>query len=98
MKHIDDENGFADREQSPVAFRRSVREFQQEVIEKLGRLEAMMDMLVGGSQPGRMKMAEDRIRALENSDIRRGVYDRVVSAVIAAMVSAGIAMHDHFVK
>lgn len=97
MKHIDDENGFGERE-SPIVFRMGVREFQREVIVKLGRLEAMMEMLVGGSQPGRMKIAEDRIRALEDHDIRRGVYDRVVSAVIAAVVSAGIAMHDHFFK
>jgi hypothetical protein len=48
MKHIDDENGFGEREQSPVVFRMGMREFQKEVIEKLGRLEAKMDMLAGG--------------------------------------------------
>ena len=89
MKHIDDENGFADREQSPVAFRRSVREFQQEVIEKLGRLEAMMDMLVGGSQPGRMKMAEDRIRALENSDIRWGSTIELLARLLQRLSAPG---------
>lgn len=98
MKHIDDENGFGEPGKSPVAFRMGVREFQQEVIEKLGRLEAMMEMLVGGSQPGRMKIAEDKIRALENSDIRRGVYDRLMSAAIATVISAGIAMHDRWFK
>jgi len=70
-------------------------EFRAEVLEKLGRLETKMDMLVGGVQPGRMKMAEDRIQALERSDIRRGVLDRIVSATIAAVVSAAIALHDH---
>ena len=34
----------------------------------------------------------------ENNDIRRGVYDRLVSAAIAAVISAGIAMHDRFFK
>jgi hypothetical protein len=98
MKHIDDENGFGEREQSPVVFRMGMREFQKEVIEKLGRLEAKMDMLAGGPQPGRMKMAEDRIRTLENNDIRRGVYDRLISAMIATIISVAIAMHDHFFK
>lgn len=31
----------------------------------------------------------------ERSDIRRSVYDRIVNAVIAVVVSAAIAMHDH---
>jgi len=70
-------------------------EFRAEVLEKLGRLEAKMDMLAGGTQPGRMKMAEDRIRALEQNDIRRGVMDRIVSATIAFVVSAAIPLHDH---
>src|SRR5690242_4605411 len=70
-------------------------EFQKEVIEKLGRLEAKVDMLVGDRQPGRMKLAEDRLRALEEHDIRRGVYDRLVNAAIAVAVSAAIALHDH---
>ena len=70
-------------------------DFQRDVLEKLGRLEAKMDMLVGGVQPGRMKLAEDKIAHLEKNDIRRGVYDRLVSAFIALAVSAAIAMHDH---
>jgi len=70
-------------------------DFYREVLEKLARLEAKMDMLVGSTQPGRVKLAEDRIAALERSDIRRGVYDRLLSATIAAVVSAAIAMHDH---
>jgi hypothetical protein len=43
-----------------------------------------------------MKLAEDKIFALQRSEIRRGVYDRVVSAVIATVVSALIALHEHF--
>ena len=36
-------------------------DFQGEVLEKLGRLEAKMDMLVGSGQPGRVKLVEDRV-------------------------------------
>jgi len=32
----------------------------------------------------------------EKSDVRRNVYDRILNAVIAVLVSAAIAMHDHF--
>ncbi|MBZ5722826.1 MAG: hypothetical protein LAO03_21000 [Acidobacteriia bacterium] len=70
-------------------------DFQREVLEKLSRLEAKMEMLVGGPQPGRMKAAEDRLMVLEKSDVRRGVYDRLVNAAIAFVISAAIAMHDH---
>ncbi len=73
-------------------------DFQREVLEKLGRLEAKMDMLAGSTQPGRMKVAEDRIRQLEQSDTRRGVYDRLVNAVISVGISVAIAMHDRWVK
>jgi hypothetical protein len=48
-------------------------DFQREVLERLGRLEAKMDMLAGSTQPGRMKLAEDRINLLEKTDIQRGV-------------------------
>jgi hypothetical protein len=82
----------------PLVVRVAGDDFEREVLEKLARLEALMEMLVGGPQPGRMKMAEDRIAALERSDIRRSAYDRIVSAVIAFVVSAVIAMHDHFLK
>jgi hypothetical protein len=70
-------------------------DFQHEVLEKLGRLEAKVDMLVGDGQPGRMKLAEDRVAALEHNDIRRGVYDRMVNAAITVVISAAIALHDH---
>ena len=71
-------------------------EFQLEVLEKLGRLDAKMDMLVGNGQPGRMRLAEDRIMALERSDVKRSVYDRIVTACIALVVSAVIGMHDRW--
>lgn len=83
------------RESLPFVVRVVDHEFQQQVLEKLGRLEANVEMLVGDGQPGRMKLAEDKIFALQRSEIRRGVYDKIVSAVIATIVSVLIALHDH---
>jgi len=71
-------------------------DFPLQVLEKLGRMEAKIDMIVGNGQPGRMRLAEDRITALERNDIQRSVYDRIVTAAIAFAVSAVIALHDHF--
>ncbi len=79
----------------PLVIRVVDHQFQQEVLEKLGRLEANVEMLIGDGQPGRMKIAEDKIFALQRSEIRRGVYDRIVSAVIATVVSGLIALHEH---
>jgi hypothetical protein len=82
----------------PLVVRVTSDDFQREVLEKLARLEAKMDMLVGGTQPGRMKLAEDRLTLLERNDVRRSVYDRLLNAAIAVVVSAAIAMHEHFFK
>ena len=79
----------------PLVVRLEGDGFQREVLEKLARLEAKMDMLVGGSQPGRVKILEDRVATLEKNDVRRSVYDRLLNAAIAFIVSALIAMHDH---
>jgi hypothetical protein len=79
----------------PMVVRVVDNEFQREVLEKLGVLEAKVDMLVGAGQPGRMKLGEDRLNILEKNDIRRGVYDRIVNAAIATVISAVIALHDH---
>ena len=79
----------------PLVLRVTDVDFQQDVLTKLGRLEAMMEMLVGGTQPGRMKQAEERISMLERSEIRRGVYDRLINVAITVAVSAAIALHDH---
>jgi hypothetical protein len=73
-------------------------DFQREVLDKLGRLEVKMDMLVGGAQPGRMNLAEERIRQLEGNDIRRSVYDRVVNAVITTAISALISTYGKWWK
>jgi hypothetical protein len=69
-------------------------DFPREVLERLGRLEAKMDMLAGDSQPGRMSLAETRLTALERNDIRRSVYDKLINAIVATAVSAAIAWHD----
>jgi hypothetical protein len=82
-------------EKQPLVVRITDSDFQSEVLERLGRLETKMDMLAGSDQPGRMKMAEDRLMTLEHNDIRRGVYDRMINAVISMAVSAAIALHGH---
>ena len=82
----------------PLVVRLPADDFQCEVLQKLARLEAKMDMLVGGSQPGRITQHEARLSALERNDARRSVYDRFVNAVIASVVSAAIAMHDHIFR
>ena len=82
----------------PLVVRVADDDFQREVLEKLARLEAKMDTLIGGAQPGRMRIAEQKIEQLERNDIRRSVFDRLVNAVIAVAVSVLIACHDHWWK
>ncbi len=79
----------------PVFVAMPISEFEREVLDRLGRLEAKVDMLVGNGQPGRMARVEERVSCLEKSEIRRSVYDRLLNAVIAVCVSAAIALHDH---
>jgi hypothetical protein len=45
-------------------------------------------------QPGRMKLAEDRLVTLERNDLRRTVYDRLITAGISFAISAVIAWRD----
>lgn len=82
----------------PLVVRVTDDDFQREVLEKLTRLEAKMDMLVGGTQPGRMRIAEQKIERLERNDVRRGVYDRLVNAMITVTISVVIALHDKWWK
>ena len=82
-------------EKQPLVIRVTDSDFQSEVLERLGRLETKMDMLAGSDQPGRMKLAEDRLMVLERNDIRRSVYDRMVNAAISTAVSVAIALHNH---
>lgn len=74
------------------------RQFEREVLEKLSRLEAKMDMLVGNGQPGRMTLAENRLTDLERNDVRRTVIERFVNASIALLVSVAIALRGHWWK
>lgn len=77
--------------QSPVVVRLGADEFQQRVLENLGRLEAKVNMIVGNGQPGRMKLAEDRLVVLEKNDLRRNVYDRIVIAAITFAITFGMS-------
>jgi hypothetical protein len=83
--------GISDRE---LALRTIDNEFQREVLDKLGRLETKMDALVGNGQPGRMKMAEDKVAVLERNDLRNSVHNRMVNGAI----SAAIALHKYWLK
>ncbi len=80
----------------PLVVRVTDSDFQREVLAKLVRLEAKMDILFGSYQPGRMKMAEDRIVALEKSSIERRVYERLLNAAITIAISVAIALRDRF--
>jgi hypothetical protein len=78
----------------PLVVRGTDNDFQCEVLEKLARLEARMEMLMGAGQPGRMTLVENRVTALEHSDAKHGVYERILNAVIATGISAAITWHD----
>jgi len=82
----------------PLVVRVTDNDFQCEVLEKLARLEAKMEMLVGGGQPGRMSLIEARVNTLERSEVRRSVYDRLVNAAITTALSALTAFHDKWWK
>jgi hypothetical protein len=94
MKRSDEGVRLGEGIHSPLVFQMS-GDFQLQVLEKLGMVEAKVDMILGNGQPGRLRQVEDRVAALERSDIKRNVYDRIVTAVIAFAVSAIIALHDH---
>jgi hypothetical protein len=42
-----------------------------------------------------MTLVENRVTALERNDVRHGLYERILNAVIATGISAAIAWHDH---
>jgi hypothetical protein len=42
-------------------------------------------------QPGRMKIAEDRLVVLKKNDLRRNVYDRIVIAAITFAITFGMS-------
>ena len=78
--------------QPPVVVRLGDSQFQQKVLENLGRLEAKVDTIVGNGQPGRMKLAEDRLVALEKNDLRRNVYDRIVIGAITFVITFALSV------
>ena len=82
----------------PLVMRVTDNDFQCEVLEKLARLDAKMEMLVGGSQPGRISLMEERLGTLERSDLRRSVYERLVNAALTTAISVLIALHDRWWK
>ncbi len=85
-----------DADQAPVFVSILDAAFERELLERLSRVEAKLDTLVGNGQPGRMRLAEDKIAILERDNVRRSVYDRILNGVIALVISAAIALHDHF--
>jgi hypothetical protein len=87
--------GVTDRE---LALRTIDIEFQREVLDKLVRLETKMDTLVGNGQPGRVKLVEDKVAALERNDLRNSVHNRIVNGAISAGVSVAIALHKYWLK
>jgi len=94
MKNSNDEIGWGGA-RPPAVGRMAAHEFQRKVLEKLARLETKIDMIVGNGQPGRMKLAKNRLVALEVHDLRRTVYDRLVTAAITFAISAVIAWRGH---
>jgi hypothetical protein len=72
--------------------------FQREVLDKLARLETKMDTLVGNGQMGRVKTSENKIEALEKSEMRNSLHNRVVNAAISAAIGLVIALHKYWFK
>lgn len=67
-------------------------------LDKLVRIETMMETLIGGAQPGRVKTAEDKIREWERSDVRRNAHNHLMNAGISAGISVAIAFHRYWLK
>jgi len=82
----------------PLVMRVTDSDFQCEVLQKLARLEEKMENLAGGAQPGRISLMENRLGILERNDVRRGVYDRLVNAVLTTTISVIIALHERWWK
>lgn len=85
----------SDRE---LALRAIDFEFQREVLDKLVRLETKMDSLLGTSQPGRVRMLEEKVAVLERNDVRNSVHNRVLNGAISAGISIAIALHKYWLK
>jgi hypothetical protein len=85
-------------EQNFSSLRMIDRNFEHAVLEKLSRLDAKMDTLVGNGQPGRMTLAERRLTELERNDVRRTVIERFVNAGIALLMSFVVTQRGHWLK
>jgi len=68
----------------------ATKQYVDQVVQNVGSGSYLS--ISGGTLTGSLTLSS------ENNDIRRSVYDRLISAAIAASVSAAIAMHDHFIK
>src|SRR5260370_42660534 len=80
--------GVSDRE---LAIRAIDIEFQREVLDKLVRLETKMDALVGNGQPGRMKMAEDKVAGVGGNEMRKKGPNPLGNGGVSAAISAALA-------
>ncbi len=80
------------------ALRTADYDFHREVLDKLVRLETMVETLIGSAQPGRVKIAEDKIRELERNDVRQSAYNHLVNAGISAAISIAVAFHRYWLK
>jgi len=94
MSHRDEDGGshFSSAGKQALVVRVTDNDFQRDVLDKLGRLETKMDMLVGNGQPGRIKLMEDRLVQLERNDVKRSVYERLANAALSVAISAAIAL------
>jgi hypothetical protein len=94
MSHREEDGGshFANSGKQALVVRVTDNDFQRDVLDKLGRLETKMDMLVGNGQPGRIKLMEDRLVQLERNDVKRSVYERLINAALSVAISAAIAL------
>ena len=72
------------------------RDFQHDVLEKLGRVEAKMEMVIGNGRPGRMTLVEERIVEPGRGDVRPTLIERFVDASLALLISAAAALHVHW--
>lgn len=82
----------------PLVVRVTDNDFQCEVLSKLASLEAKMEMLAGGAQPGRISLLENRLGILERNDVKRSVYDRLLNVVLTTAISLIIAFHNRWSK
>jgi hypothetical protein len=94
MSHRDEDGAshFSSSGKQALVVRVTDNDFQRDVLEKLGRLETKVDMLVGNGQPGRIKLMEDRLVQLERNDVKRSVYERLINAAMCVVISAAIAL------